>query len=54
MEKTWKDFVVMLCNLGATNSSKEIAQILSAKGETVSTGQVAAVKANHTRGAYKG
>lgn len=49
----WKDFVVKLCELGATNTSQEIADVINKNGtETVGSRQVAAVKANWKMGRY--
>jgi len=48
--KDWKDFVYKLCELGSTNTSKEIANIINDfDGLQIKPGQVAAVKASWTR-----
>jgi hypothetical protein len=49
--QNWKEFVVMLCNLGVQNSSKEIASIINRNitGQSVSWQQVAGVRANLTK-----
>ncbi len=50
---TWKDFVVTLCRLGSTNSSREISDAIQrTSGQTVSPGSISAVKANYSRGSY--
>lgn len=49
---TWKDFVVMLCKNGSTNTSKEISEFLRGRGHDITVGQVAAVKANFTMNRY--
>jgi hypothetical protein len=50
---TWKDFVVTLCRLGSTNSSREISDAIQrTSGQTVSSGSIAAVKANYKMGRY--
>lgn len=51
-EITWKDFVVMLCKSGVTNTSREISALLQSRGHDVSPGQIAAVKANYTMNRY--
>ena len=49
----WKQLVVMLLKLGACNSTEEITNAINKHGDTtVTKGQVAAVRANFTRGAY--
>ena len=49
--QNWKEFVVMLCNLGVQNSSKEIASIINRNisGNTVTWQQVAGVRASLTK-----
>lgn len=48
--KTWKDFVVMLCDLGVQNSSQEIAQVINRNNDVKVTWQaVAGVRGNLTR-----
>jgi hypothetical protein len=52
-QATWKDFVVTLCRLGSTNSSREISDAIQrTSGQAVSTGSIAAVKANYKMGRY--
>lgn len=49
-EKTWKDFVVMLHDLGIQNSSQEIATVINRNNDVkVSWQQVAGVRASVTR-----
>lgn len=51
--QTWKEFVVMLCNLGVQNSSKEIASIINRNittgGSAITWQQVAGVRASLTK-----
>lgn len=49
--QNWKEFVVMLHNLGVQNSSKEIASIINRNisGDSVSWQQVAGVRASLTK-----
>jgi hypothetical protein len=48
--KTWKDFVVMLHDLGVQNTSSEIARVINrSSDEQVSWCQVAGVKSAITR-----
>ena len=52
-QATWKDFVVTLCRLGSTNTSREISDAIQrTSGQSVSTGSIAAVKANYKMGRY--
>lgn len=51
----WKNFVVTLCRLGSTNTSREISDAIQrTSGTTVAPGSIAAVRANYTRGVYRG
>jgi hypothetical protein len=48
--KSWKDFVVMLCDLGVQNTSQEIAHVINRNGtEKVTWYQVAGVRSHLTR-----
>lgn len=46
---TIKEFVHQLCELGTTTSSREIADFLTRKGQPVSPGTIASIKAHFTR-----
>ena len=49
-EKTWKDFVVMLTDLGVKNTSDEIASVINRDGSNNVTRQmVAGVRAGITK-----
>lgn len=48
--KTWKNFVVMLTDLGVKNTSSEIASVINRDGtENVTPMQVAGVRASITK-----
>ena len=49
-KENWKQFVQTCCELKVVNSSQQIADVINRNtGLSVTSGQVAAVKANWTR-----
>ena len=52
-KNNWKAFVVMILKLGACNSTEEITNAINKHSNAdITKKQVAAVRANFTRGAY--
>ena len=52
-QAAWKDFVVTLCRLGSTNTSREISDAIQrTSGQSISPSSVASVRANYTMGRY--
>lgn len=48
--KPWIEFVRLLCELGVTNNSKEIANVINKKtGDNITWFQVAGVKAHYAK-----
>lgn len=52
-KENWKQFVITCCELKVANTSKQIADAINRNaGLTITSGQIAAIKANYSRGAY--
>ena len=47
--KSWKEFVVMLCDLGVQNSSQEIAHVINRNNDVKVTWQAVAGVVGNTR-----
>lgn len=52
-KNNWKKFVITCCELQIQNTSKQIADTINRNANlNITAGQIAAVKANYSRGSY--